>query len=86
MPSIAASALRTHFSETVNRVAQDGERLVLERRGKPVAVLVPVEDLALLEELEDRQDYEEGMKALIAVQEGREKTIPLEEVKRSIGL
>lgn len=86
MPRIAASSLRTNLSDTVNRVAYRGERLVLERRGKPVAVLVPVEDLALLEAIEDRQDAEEGARVLRELREGRTTTIPAAEVKRLLGI
>lgn len=53
MSNISISDLRNDLSTTVNRVAFKGERIILERQGKQVAVLVPVEDLELLEELED---------------------------------
>ncbi len=86
MPRIAASALRTNLSDTVNRVAYRGERLVLERRGKPVAVLIPIEDLALLEAIEDRQDYEEAVRALRDARKRRERPIPLADVKKLLKL
>jgi prevent-host-death family protein len=53
MSNISISDLRNDLSTTVNRVAFSHERIILERQGKAVAVLVPVEDLQLLEELED---------------------------------
>ena len=40
---------KTHLSEYVNRVRYGGERIVIERHGKPVAALVSTEDLARLE-------------------------------------
>jgi prevent-host-death family protein len=40
---------KTHLSEYLNRVYYRGERIVIERHGKPVAALVGVEDLARLE-------------------------------------
>ena len=86
MTRIAASALRTNLSDTVNRVAYRGERLVLERRGKPVAVLVPIEDLALLEELEDRRDAEQGARVLREMRKKGAKPIPWAIVKRELGL
>jgi prevent-host-death family protein len=42
---------KNRLSEIVNRVAYGGQRIILESRGKPKAVLVSVEDLALLETL-----------------------------------
>ncbi|HLL39040.1 MAG TPA: type II toxin-antitoxin system Phd/YefM family antitoxin [Rubrobacteraceae bacterium] len=41
---------KTRLSEYVNRVHYRGDRIVIERHGKPVAALVSVEDLARLEE------------------------------------
>jgi prevent-host-death family protein len=39
---------KTHLSEYVNRVRYAGERIVIERHGKPVAALVSTEDLERL--------------------------------------
>jgi len=47
----------------VNRVAYGGERIVLERRGKAKAVLISLEDLALLEGIEDKIDIDEAEQA-----------------------
>lgn len=40
---------KTHLSEYLNRVRYRGERIVIERHGKPVAALVSTEDLERLE-------------------------------------
>lgn len=69
---------RANLSDLVNRVGYGGERIAIGRRGKDLAVLVPVEDAALLEELEDRLDVEAARKAL---REGG-PSIPWEEAKR----
>jgi prevent-host-death family protein len=61
---LPASEVRKDLSTALNRVAFGGERLVLQRRGKDVAAVVSVEDLALLEDLEDRRDVEAARKAL----------------------
>jgi prevent-host-death family protein len=45
---------KTHLSEYLNRVRYGGERVVIERHGKPVAALVRVEELARLKESVDR--------------------------------
>jgi prevent-host-death family protein len=58
MTNVTATTVRDSFSETLNRVAFKGDRIILERHGKPVAALVSVEDLELLEELKDRFDVE----------------------------
>lgn len=64
MAHITASKIRKDFSDTVNRVAYGGERVVLQRRGKEIAAVVPIEDLKLLEALEDRMDLVDARAAL----------------------
>ncbi len=81
MKRLAASEARESFAETLNRVAYRGERVVMHRRGKPVAALVPLEDLAALEALENKRDLAAARKAL------REKgSVPLEKLKAELGL
>ena len=71
--------IRAKLADTLNRVAYQGERVVLERRGKGVAALVSMGDLALLEKLEDEADVR-AVKA--ARQESGE--IPWEQVKAEL--
>ncbi len=86
MTRMAASKARQDFSETLNQVAYKGKRILLHRRGKDVAALVPVEDLALIERIEDRIDLEEAEKILTRLEDGTESPIPWEQVKRRLGL
>ena len=81
MTKRSVNELRNDLAETLNRVAYKGERVVVERRGKGVAALVPVEDLELLLGLEDRIDLVAARKAL--KEPGR---IPWERVKKDLGL
>ena len=43
MDVISLTAARARFSKLIDRV-EAGERIVIARRGKPVAVLTPVEE------------------------------------------
>ena len=73
--------IRNNLADAINRVAYAGERIILERRGKGVAALVSVEDLALLEELENQSDIRAAKKAL------KEKGgIPLAKIKARLGM
>jgi prevent-host-death family protein len=74
---------RGTLAETLNRVTYRGERVVIQKRGKPVAALVPVEDLRLLEQLEDRLDLEAARQALA---EAKGRRIPWPTLKRQLGL
>jgi len=84
MSNISISDLRNDLSTTVNRVAFKGERIILERQGKQVAVLVPVEDLKLLEELEDAYWAREAEEAL--ADHDPADNIPEEEFWKRVGL
>ena len=55
--------VRNTFSEYLNLASYQGQRIIIERRGKPVAALVPMEDLELLNALEDRADVKAAKKA-----------------------
>lgn len=48
MRTITASAFRAHMGQVVD-AASAGERIVIERHRKPIAVLLPYEDAARLE-------------------------------------
>lgn len=52
MIRLAVSAMREALSETLNRVAFGGERVVIQRHDKDVAVLIGAQDFARLLELE----------------------------------
>jgi len=78
---VRASIARDSFADTLNRVAYRGERIVLERYGKPVAALVSLDDLDLLERLEDEADVQAVAKAR------RERgSVPYDELRRKAGL
>jgi len=74
---IAASKVPTAL-----RRAARGQRVIVQRRGKDVAALVPFEDLELLERIEDEVDLAAIRQALA---EGGDP-IPWEKVKADLGL
>ena len=64
MVRMAVNKVREALSDTLDRVAFKGERIILQRHGKDEAALISVEDLALLEEIEDREDVAAACRAL----------------------
>src|SRR5438552_86141 len=78
--------LRQSLAEALNRAEYQGERIVIHRRGKDAAAIIPIEDLKLLERLiedaEDRLDVE-AARAALAESDDR---IPYAEVRRRLGL
>lgn len=45
MRKVAVSAARDHFTDLVNEVAYTREPVTLTRRGRPLAILVPMSGL-----------------------------------------
>jgi prevent-host-death family protein len=76
--------LRGNLSDAVNRAAFGKERVILTRRGRRLAGIVPLEDVELLEALEDRTDIEDAKKAL--KEAAKKGTISLEKLKKELGL
>jgi prevent-host-death family protein len=80
MTTIPISQAREHLADLGNRVSLRGERVVVERRGRNLFALVPIEDVELLERLEDKMDLE----AIRAAK--NEPTKSLAKVKKALGL
>ena len=64
MPKTSATKARQSFSDIINRAAYAGERVVIQRRKKPVAAVVSLDDLDLLRKIEDKRDLEDARRAL----------------------
>ena len=86
MTRMAVTKAREDLAELVNRAAYRGERFLLERRGKEMAAIIPAEDLALLEMLEDKLDVEAARKALAGMKAKGEKPIAWATVRKDLGL
>ena len=78
MSTITAKEARRTFTDILARAAYGKERVTVTRNGKPVAVLVPVEDAEALEALEERIDLEDVRRR------AKEELIPWEEVKKRL--
>lgn len=77
---LSTSSARQNFADIVNRAAYGHERVIVHRRKKPIAAVVPIADLELIERLEDRIDIAAARKRL------NEPTIPWAKVKKNLGL
>jgi len=82
MTRMPATEARNRFSDIVNDVAFRRERVILQRHGKDIAAVVPIEDLALLEALEDKIDLDTARKALAE----KEPAVAWAKLKRELGL
>ena len=84
--SVACAQARERFDDLLERAVEHKDRVVLTRRGKPVAALVPIEDLNFPEAIEDQLDAEEFQRAKEEFERSGEPAIPLEEVVRKLGI
>jgi prevent-host-death family protein len=80
---VPTAQAKDEFIELVNRVAHDKERIILTRRDKEIAAIVPLEDLKYLEETQNKSDLAEAAEAL---REARASgTISLDDLKTETG-
>ena len=86
MTHLDASQACHEFTDTLERVSLGKERIVLQSQGQDVAVLVPIEDLSLLEQLEDLADVKAAEVAEAEAAAKGETPIPWDEARRQLGL
>jgi len=72
--------------ETLHRIARERERIIVRRGGKDVAALVPLEDLAALEEMEDRLDAGDFRAAKRQWEREGKKTVSWDKLKAELGM
>lgn len=82
MIRMAVNKVRGALSDTIDRVAFKGERIILQRHGKDEAALISLADLELLEEIEDREDVAAAREALAESGELRDYA----DVQKELGL
>jgi len=82
MKKHTTSAARAAVADIVNRAEYAGGRTVVHRRKKPVAAVIPMEDLKLIEQLEDEINIIDARKAM----REKGKNIPWEQIKRGLNL
>jgi antitoxin Phd len=74
---------KEEFTELVNRVALNKERIILTRRDKEVAVIICMEDYALLQSTQSKSDLYDAVESL---KEARQQgAISLDQLKTEIG-
>jgi len=86
MTRLSVVEFRQSLADILNRAEYQGERIIIHRRGRDAAALIPIEDLRLLErlieEVEDRLDIE-AARASLGESDDR---IPYSAVRRRLGL
>lgn len=84
MATMSVAEAKNRFSDVLRRAEYGGERVIVERHGKPVAAIVSTEDLRRLEAAEEAADLRDAEAALS--ESAREGTVSLETVLRKYDL
>jgi prevent-host-death family protein len=79
---LTASTARAQFADIISRAEYAGERTIVHRRKKPVAAVVPIDDIKLLERLEEEIDLADARKAM----KEKGKSIPWAQIKKELNL
>ena len=84
--TVPVRELRSELSQVIDQVADLREHVIVTRRGRPAAVLVPVDEY---EALEETAELLSDTEALTAIEEGRQEvergeTVTLDELRREL--
>jgi prevent-host-death family protein len=71
---------RTHLTDVLNKASYGKERIEVLRRNKPIAYIVPIEDVEMLEKIEDMMDIQD------ADARKEETIISLDELRKELDL
>ena len=55
MKKVSVAEVKSHLSELIARSAHGHERFIITRRDNPVAAIVSLEDLAIIEQHQERE-------------------------------
>jgi prevent-host-death family protein len=81
---MSADEVRRGLGEVFDEVLR-GQDVVIERRSKPVVVMISYEDYtAIQEELEDLRDARRAKEIHEAIRSGRMQTVPWEKVREEL--
>jgi len=82
LKKITTADARKKFANLVNQVAFGNDSFILTRRGEPIAAIISMKELKLLQDLEDQLDIEDAWEAKKEAGE----SIPWEELKKELEL
>jgi prevent-host-death family protein len=78
---INSAKARRSFAHLLNETGFGGHRIVVTRKGKAVAAIVPLEDLEAIQALEDERDVKEAKRIL---SDPESEFIPWEQAKEEL--
>lgn len=79
--TVNSADARKSFSNLLNESGFGGRRIIVTRKGKAVAAVVPIEDLDAIQAMEERKDGEEANRIL---SDPKTEYIPWEQAKKEL--
>jgi prevent-host-death family protein len=86
MRRLSVVELRRGLADTLNRAEYQGERVVIHRRDRDAAAIVPIEDLRLLERLIRAEEDRLDAAAADAARAESNDRIPYGALRRELGI
>ncbi len=82
MSFINITQVRPNLKELADKVCFYGERICVERNGKPAFAMISIEDLQILEAIEDKI-YLDDAREILATERG---SVSLDQVRKRLGI
>ncbi len=79
--TVSSADARKTFSDLLSETGFGGRRIVVTRKGKAIAAMVPIEDLEAIQTFEDQKDVEEAERIL---SDKESEFIPWEKAKEEL--
>jgi len=70
--NIGVAEVKKHFSEVMSQISQVGEQFIIEKKGKPMAAMVGLKDLEMIEG-SSKKEKRKGLLAAIGAWEDYEE-------------
>jgi len=87
MLTYSSKEARQHWRQILDTILGRQQDILIERNGKPTAVIIPVEDYENIREaLEEYRDGLEAESLYTAWKEGREESLTIAEAMEELGL
>ena len=86
-PSYSVEECRTHFDDVMRHATDEKQHVVLTQNGEPVAAVIPIEALGLLDHIFEALEDEVDMREVRRIREDEDaEYVPIEEAFRELGL
>lgn len=84
-PSYSVEDGRTRFDEVLRHATDEKQHVVITQDGEPVAAIIPIEALGLLDHVFEALEDEVDMREVRRIRDREDEFVPWEEVEKELG-